>query len=318
LFLAAAGCGLERLSTSRPMMQRRLAYLSNNQPTEAGTSALMDAFRDAMMDFGYTDRQNLLIEERYASGDEQAAAFGEVIARIRPEVILVPSATVALAVTAISPTLPVVNAGQGDLVTSGLAESVARPGGTVTGISSSLPAGKALQLLQETVPSIRTVGVLVDATFVAPPREAYQQAAADLGLELLFLPISGPTDFESAIGVARHQSDALYVLAGPTAGTTSSQARLGELAIRARLPTMWQCAAGASHAGGLMSYGPNREAMYRRAAWYVDRLFRGANPAALPIEQPSVFDFTVNLSTARALGLDIPQTILAQATEVMQ
>ena len=237
-------CGLERLSVSRPMLQRRIAYLSNPLPSDAGRSVFMDVFREAMRDRGFAEGQNLVIEELYAGADVQASEFSALIERFQPEVIVVPAATVARPVRAITATIPVVSIGQGgDLVTSGLVESLARPGGNITGLSLPLLAGKPLQLLKETLPGLQRVALLFDATIVSLVRPPYKQAATDLGLEVQFQPVSGPAEMGSAVQAAvRERAGALYVLSGPVFGTISSQERIGELASRFRLPSMWQLA----------------------------------------------------------------------------
>jgi putative ABC transport system substrate-binding protein len=273
------------------MQQRRLAYYSNNLASDAEVSELLDVFRDAMLDRGYAEGQNLVIEERYASGDGQAAEFTESIERFKPEVIVVPAATVARAVHAITTIIPIVNIGQGnDLVTSGLAESLARPGGNVTGLSIPLLAGKPLELLKQTIPVLQRVAVLFDATIVSPAQALYESAAANLGVELRFLPVSGLADFEPVMqAVAHDRAGAVYILSGPVFGSASPQSRICDLALQLRLPSMWQFADAVAR-GGLMGYGPNRADMYQRSTGYVDKILRGANPADLPIEQPSLFD----------------------------
>jgi putative tryptophan/tyrosine transport system substrate-binding protein len=150
------------------MQQRRLAYLSNPVPSDPATSVLMEAFREGMRDRGYAEGQNLVIEQAYASGDEQIRDFTAIIGRFQPELIVVPSARVARAVRSITTTIPIVSIGQGDLVTSGLVETLARPGANVTGLSSPLLAGKPLELLQETVPGLRRVSLLFDASIGIP------------------------------------------------------------------------------------------------------------------------------------------------------
>jgi putative ABC transport system substrate-binding protein len=300
------------------MQQRRLAYYSNNLASDPDVSGLMDVFRDAMLDRGYAEGQNLVIEYRYASGDGQAAEFTESIERFKPEVIVVPAATVARAVHTITTIIPIVSIGQGDLVTSGLAESLARPGGNVTGLSIPLLAGKPLELLKQTIPALQRVAVLFDATIVTPAQTLYESAAADLGVELRFLPVSGLADFEPVLqAVAHDRAGAVYILSGPVFGAAGAQSRICDLALQLHLPSMWQLADAVTR-GGLMGYGPNRADMFRRSTSYVDKILRGANPADLPIEQPSLFDFAINTKTAQAIGISVPQSVLAQASEVLQ
>jgi putative ABC transport system substrate-binding protein len=180
-----------------------------------------------------------------------------------------------------------------------------------------LLAGKPLQLLKEALPGLQRVSLLFDATtaiFVQPP---YELAATDLGLELQYQPVAGLAEAESAVQAAvRDRAGALYVLTGPVF-TGSIQVRIVELALQLHLPSMWQLT-DAVPRGGLMGYGPNRADLFRRSTVYVDKILRGSNPADLPVEQPNLFDFVINLKTAQALGISVPQTVLAQASEVIQ
>lgn len=312
------GCGALPLSVKQLTRPHRIAYLSNPLPdANPSSDSLLTVFRQALTDLGYVDGQDMLIEERYASGDEQISAFTDELKGFQPEVIVVPAAIVALAVRNITSTIPIVSVGQGDLRERVLTESLARPTGNVTGLSTPVLAGKPLQLLKEAVPGLTRVLILYDAT-ISVVRDPYDEAARSLGLDLQFVASLGPSDFDAAFQTAvREHADGLFVTTGPVFSSLSTQTQISELAIKHRLPSMW----GASDAvarGGLLGYGANRADLFRRAATYLDRLLKGARPADLPIEQPTVFDLLVNVKTALALDLTIPQSVLAQATEVIQ
>jgi putative ABC transport system substrate-binding protein len=216
--------------------------------------------------------------------------------------------------------IPIVSAGIGtaalDLVDSGLAVSHARPGGTVTGLSTPSLAGKQLQLLQETVPTLSRVAVLLDPTLAEFVREPVEAAARTLGLQLQFAGADGLEDLERVLETAiREHADALLL---PAVGwINANETRIAELALQSRLPSMW-AGTDAVGRGGLMAYAPNPTAMFQRAAYFVDRILQGTSPTDLPIEEPREFDFVINLQTAQALGLTIPQHVLLQATEVIQ
>ena len=277
----------------------RIAYLSTSGLSE-GIAAAWSAFRDALRDLGYVEGENLLVEERHGLGDEFLSEPAAELIRLQTEVIVVPSVTVARAVQAVSSTIPIVSGGAGDLVAGGAAASLARPGGNVTGLSSPPLDGRQLQLLHETVPTLSRVAVLFDTTQPVFARARYAAAANDLHLEAVFVGASGANDLDAAFESAvRDHSDGLLATNSPL--VSANQSRIGELAIQHRLPTIFQQSEAADR-GGLMAYSPNRVDLYRRAAVYVDKLLRGAKPADLPIEQPTTFDFAINLRTARALG----------------
>ncbi len=314
-----AGCG--RLPWQAPPAAKvhRIAFLRGGEP-DAVNDASLSAFRQGMRELGYVEGQNLLIEERYGSGFDQLAEPVAELVRLQPEVILVGGVTSARVALAATTTIPIVSAGGGfsvlDLVASGLAASHARPGGTVTGLSTPSLVGKQLQLLQEAVPTLSRVAVLFEATQPDFQREPYEAAARTLGLRVQFMGAGGPEEMESVFEVAtREHADGLFVAGSPL--ITGNLPRIAELALQSRLPSMWQQSFAVSR-GGLMAYGPNRADLYRRAAYYVDRILKGTRPADLPVEEPMRFDFIVNLNTAEALGVTVPQHVLLQATEVIR
>ena len=312
-----AGCAAPFSAPPPAAKVHRIAYLSASPPNPA-SAVQMAAFRQSLRDLGYVEGQNLLIDERYAHGGDQLAEPAAELVRLQPEVILVAASGVAHAMQAATTTIPIVSAGAGpDLVAMGVVASLGRPGGNVTGLSTPLLAGKQLQLLQEVVPTLSRVAVLFDATIPADfEREPFEAAARGLGLQLQFVGAHGPQDLEPGFATAvRGRADGLFLSGSPV--IVGNQTRIGELAIQSRLPSMWQQSEAVGR-GGLMGYGSNRADLYRRAATYVDKILKGARPADLPVEQPTKFDFVINLKIAQALGLSVPQSLLQHATEVIQ
>ena len=313
-----AGC--ERLPGQAPPVPkvRRVAYQSG-APPNARTEANIAAFREGLHDLGYVEGHNLLILPSHANGDDQLAEPVAALVRLQPEVILAASSTVARALGAATTTIPIVNAGAGGLVATGVVASYARPGGNVTGLSTPPLTGKELQLFQEAVPTLSRVLVLFDPSFYPNwerERETMEEAARILGLRLQFVGARGVEDLDLALEAAvREHVDGLYMTLGPLIG--ANQARVAELALRRRLPSMWQQSEAVAR-GGLMSYGSSRPKLFRRAAYYVDRILQGTKPPDLPIEEPREFDFIINLKTAQTLGITFPNEIMLQVSEVIQ
>ena len=215
--------------------------------------------------------------------------------------------------------IPIVFSVAGDPVGSGLVESLARPGGNVTGLSVLSPdlAGKRLDLLRELVPGLHRVAVMgnVGNPVIVQELSEYQAAASVLGLRVITSEIRRVTDIAPAIDAFKGDADALYVCQDPL--TFSNWNRINTLTLGVRLPTM-QASRESIEAAGLISYGPNFPDLSRRAADYVDKILRGAKPAELPVEQPTKFDLVINLITAKALGLTVPPLLLARADEVIE
>jgi putative ABC transport system substrate-binding protein len=272
----------------------------------------MEVFRQSLRDLGYVEGQNLTIDERYTGGNDRLAAPAAELVRQQPDVIMVPSSTVARALQAESTTIPIVNLGNAG---SGASTNLARPEDNVTGLSTPFLGGKHLQLLKEAVPSLARVAVLHDKSSAVFDRQPYEMAARALDLEIQFAGVGTLEEVRAAFatGVGA-RDDGLIVTTGPALST--NQDTIGQLASQYGMPSIWVQNEAASR-GGLMAYGPNRVDLYRRAAVYVDKILKGAQPVDLPIEQPTKFDFVINLQTARALGLTIPPSVLAQATEVI-
>jgi putative ABC transport system substrate-binding protein len=317
-----AGCGwLPGLGQTTATRVHRIGSLSANPPSGVYTARVL-AFRQGMHDLGYVEGQNLIIEQRYADHRDQFAESAAELVRLQPEVILVAAATVAQALLAATSTrIPIVSAGVGtggsELVASGLAASHARPGGTVTGLSTPVLVGKQLQLLQDALPSLSRVAILDDPRLTQNfPHEPFEAAARTLGLQVQFVSAGGLEDLAGVLETAsREHADGL--LLPSVAWINVNETRIAELALQSRLASMW-AGTDAVGRGGLMAYAPNPTAMFRRAAYFVDRILQGTKPADLPIEEPREFDFIINLRTAQALGLTIPPHVLLQATEVIQ
>jgi putative ABC transport system substrate-binding protein len=296
----------------------RLGYLgSTTAPTPLGRE---DAYLQGLRDYGYVEGQNLIIERRYYEGrpDRLATLVAELVG-LPVDIIFAGGGTiVAIAASEATRTIPIVTA-TGDLVGTGLVESLPRPGGNVTGLTSMSAqlSGKRLELLKATVPSASHVAAIVAA--INPTArinlQETQLGATALGLAIHPLDVRDPSELEAAFEAARGLADAVLVLGGFS--FTFRNEQFAEFAARSGLPTMYQEREYVED-GGLMSYGPNYPAQYRRAAYFVDRILRGAQPADLPVEQPKTFDFVVNLKTAQALGLTFPEEIRLQVTEVIQ
>jgi putative ABC transport system substrate-binding protein len=280
----------------------------------------IEAFRQGLGEYGYVEGHHIAVEYRFANDDqEQLRGLVAEVVGLQPDVIVVQSTVGALAVQEATNTIPIV-ASSGDAVGTGLVASLARPGGNVTGVSSLAPSlsGKRLQLLADVVAGLSRVAVLWYAEGPAP-RRAYQEteaAAHVLGVELLSMPVRGAEEFESAFDAAlRERAEALLQIQGPV--VNSNPRRVVDFTTQHRLPAMSGNRAFVE-AGGLMAYSVEPLAQDRRLAYYVDRILKGTSPADLPVEQPTTFEFVINLRTAEALGLTIPQQVLLQTTETIQ
>jgi len=271
---------------------------------------------------GYVEGESILIEYRFTdSTPERAPAFAAELVGLNPDLIVANGGVPVAAAKAATTTIPIVGVPLGgDPVGTGLVATLARPGGNVTGLSTVAGGtiAKRLQLLREAVPSISRAAVLwnaINPVKAAEYKEA-QAVAESLGLELLSTEVRGPNDFEGAFqAITSSRVDALVVLSETL--TLAHSAWIAAFTVERRLSSIYETREFAD-AGGLMSYGLSLADLFRRAATYVDRILKGARPADLPVEQPTKFDFAVNLKTAQALGLTIPQGVLAQATEVIQ
>jgi putative ABC transport system substrate-binding protein len=278
-------------------------------------------FRQGLLDFGYTEGRNIVIEYRYADGrPERLPGLAAELVRLKMDIIAAETTPASLAVQHATTTIPIVMTLVADPVESGLISSLARPGGNITGLSLQLPdiAAKRLQLLRDVVPGVSRVGILWNsASPITPPQFRAAQAAAQiLGIQLESLGVRTPDDFGRAFQAAsRRGTGALLIL--DDFFLTRHLTQIAKLTIKARLPAM-AGVTGFAEAGVLVSYGPNFADITRRAVTYVDKILKGAKPGDLPIEQPTKFELVINLKTAKALSLTIPQSVLQRAEEVIQ
>jgi putative tryptophan/tyrosine transport system substrate-binding protein len=288
--------------------------------TAAAQSNWTAAFVQRLHELGWSEGHNLAIEYRWGEGrSERFAKLADELARLKVDVIVTHNTPPTLAAKQATSAIPIVFATAGDPVGTGIVASLARPGGNVTGLSSQSPdaAGKRLEILQEVVPGLRRLAVLTDVAnpFTEREKGEVQRAARILGVELAAIEIRRTEDIDSAFQGLQLHAQALYVPAVPL--FFANRARINSLALAARLPTM-HLVREYVEAGGLMSYGPNWPDMWRHAADLVDKILRGAKPADIPVQQPTKFDLVVNLTTAKALGLEIPDKLLALADEVIE
>ena len=277
------------------------------------------AFVQRMREHGWIEGRTVAIEYRWAEG--RSEGFAEIAAefvRLKVDVIVTASTPAVIALKQATSVIPIVFAAAGDPVGIGLVASLARPGGNVTGLSiqSADIASKRLDLLREALPNLRRLAVMATSSPIGVLEMGEVQAAArTLGLEVVPAEIRRAEDIAPAIEALKGRADALYVVTEPIVNT--NRVRLNTLALGARLPTM-EGTRDYAEAGGLMAYGVNFRLLWRRAADYVDKILRGAKPADLPVEQPTKFDLFVNLKTAKALGMTIPEAFLLRADELIE
>jgi putative ABC transport system substrate-binding protein len=285
----------------------------------ATESERIAAFVQRLHDLGWIEGRTTVIDYRWAEGrTERYAEIAAEFVRLKVDVIVTVGGAVAAAKQATA-TIPIVFAYAGDPVGSGMVASLAKPGANVTGLSvqSTDLAGKRLEILREIFPDVRRLAIIGNVEYAATVLEMgeAQVAARTLGLEVVKSEIRRAEDIAPAFEALKGAAEALYVC--PDATMNANHARVNTLALGARLPTMHGVREYVE-AGGLMSYGPSLPDLYRRAAEYVDKILRGAKPADLPVEQPTKFDLVINLVAARALGLEVPPTLLVRADEVIE
>jgi ABC-type uncharacterized transport system substrate-binding protein len=279
----------------------------------------VDAFVQRLAELGWIDGRTVALEYRWAEGrPERYAQIAAEFVRRKVDVIVTQGGAVAAAKKATS-VIPIVFTVAADPLGGGLVASLSRPGGNVTGLSLQFTdlAGKRLELLREAVPRLGRLAIMANAgNRVAMPEMAeVETSARRLGLEVATLPIRRAEDIAPAIAAIKGRADALYVCGDPL--TATNQGLIHTLALDAHLPTM-HANGDFVKSGGLMSYGPNFPHLFRRGADYVDKILRGANPADIPVEQPTKSDLVINIKTAKALGLTMPPTLMARANEVIE
>jgi putative ABC transport system substrate-binding protein len=300
----------------------RVGFLSQTiRPASLSDRDTYAAFLRAMRDLGYVEGKNLVIEWRFAGNKpDSLAALAAELVQLNVDVLVTAGILTSLSAQKATTTIPIVMVNVGDPVNMGLVKSLARPGGNITGLSSlnSDTGPKRLELLLEMVPKLTRVAVLVNPANPSNMKalESFQAAAQKRRVELLRAEARTPQEIDSAFSLIREQNaGALIVASEPLLTQQTSQ--IVQLAAKNRLPSV-SAIPGYAEDGGLMSYGVNSTDQYRRAATFVDKILKGAKPADLPIEQPTKFELVINMKTAKALGLTIPQSLLISADRVIE
>jgi putative ABC transport system substrate-binding protein len=280
----------------------------------------LEAFRQGLRELGYVEGQNIAIESRWTEGkDDRLPGLAADLVRSKVDVIVAETGAATRAAQQATRTIPIVMSTVNDPVGSGLVASLARPGGNVTGLTIMSPdlVGKQLELLKEVVPKVSRVALLRhpdNPASAAQLREA-QAAAQALGVRLQTLEARSPQEIDDAFAaMTRERAGALLII--PDTLFWSQRRQIVELAVKRRLPSM-RIGESYAEAGGLMSYGPSYLDLERRAATFVDKILKGANPADLPVELPTKFELVINLKTAKAIGLTIPQPLLQRADQII-
>ena len=288
--------------------------------TSSARSQWVAAFVQRLHELGWIEGRTVAIEYRWAEGrSERFAEIAAEFVRLKVDVIVTYATPPAIAAKKATAVIPIVSAVMGDPVGAGLVASLARPEGNVTGLSNQSAdlAGKRVELLREVVPGLRRLAVLANVSNPVSGVEMgeVQASAKALGLDVVTLEIRRAEDIAPAFETLKDRAQALYVAGDPLMIT--NRVRINTLALGARLAATYNQREYVE-AGGLMSYGPNFPDLFRRAGDYVDKILRGTKPAAIPVEQPTKFDLVINLTTAKALGLTVPDTLLARADEVIE
>jgi len=302
----------------QPVKIARIGFLGAASAT--GFAKQLDGFRLGLRDFGYTEGKNIVIEYRWAEGNyARLAELAAELVRSNVDVIVTHGTPGTRAAKGATTTMPIVMAVSGDAVVTGLVVSLPRPGGNVTGSTFFGPelSAKQIELLKEILPRITLVAALMnpDNPVIGPMLKAIEITTKSLRLGLQQFAVRGPNEFENAFSAMVQKS--IEAVAIQEDGMLNANVRTaGDLAIRKRLPLVGNTEV--PQAGGLLGYGVNFPEIFRRAAYFVDKILKGAKPADLPVEQPTVFDLVINMKTAKALGIQIPQSVLLRATEVIQ
>jgi ABC-type uncharacterized transport system substrate-binding protein len=294
----------------------RIGFLSTSQ-----SAVFLPVFRQALGELGYAEGKNLILEQRYAEDQpERLPALAAELVNLRVAVLVTFATGATLAAKAATTTTPIVMV-VGDPVVAGIVPSLGRPGGNITGLALDNVdlAEKRLQLLKEAVPRLARVAVLANQanpSFTALQLAPTRSAAERLGVAVQPVEVRGPSDLARAFtAMTRGHAGAVIILPDPMFGFHGK--RIAELAVQHRLPSSYDAKVFAED-GGLLAYGPRLDDFYRRAAVYVDKILKGAKPGDLPVEQPTKFELVINLKTAKALDLTIPQTLLLQADQVIE
>jgi len=303
----------------QPTKVHRIGLLGGGSAST--NAARIDAFRQGLRELGYLEGKNVAIEERWSEGKANLlpALVAELV-RLKVDVIVSAGPTVTRALKQANVSTPVVMGFDDDPVGSGFVSSLARPGGNITGLSSLSPglSAKQLELLKELIPRLSRVAVLGSLIHPGTTQslQEMETAARALGVQLQYLDVVDPKQIEMAFETARKErADAVLVLT--SIATNLRQRQIVDLAVKSRLPAIYFTKEWAE-AGGLLAYGANYADLFHRAATYVHKILKGAKPADLPVEQPTKFEFVINLKTAKKLGLTIPQSLLLRADHVIE
>jgi putative tryptophan/tyrosine transport system substrate-binding protein len=291
----------------------------NLGPASAWSSRVA-ALRAGLRDLGWVEGKNIVLEFRWADNVDQLPRFAAELVRMNVDVIFAPSSTMVEPAHQATKTIPIVFSNHADPIGTGHVASLPRPGGNITGLSELATElnAKALEMLKDAVPQATRIGVLWNPTTPSqvPGLQSVKAAGERLGLTLHMVPAATVEDFDGAfVSMARENVAAVFVVPAPI--QVMHRTRLAELALKHRLPTMFESKENVE-AGGLMSYGADRNDLSRRAALYIDKILKGAKPADLPVEQASKYQLVINLKTAKALGLELPPSLLARADEVIE
>jgi putative ABC transport system substrate-binding protein len=293
----------------------RIGVLASTQ------NSLLDSFYQGLRDHGYVEGKNILLERRFTGNDvSKALALAQELAALKVDVIFAPSSTFVEAARQATAQIPIVFSSHNDPVGSGHIASLARPGGNITGVSQMATElnAKQLELVRELLPRAARVAVLSNPTTPShvPALKEVEQAGRKLGFKLHMIEASSPEQLELAFDAAAKAGDqALLLLTSPL--SFSEHKRIATLALKHRLPAIFAQSQYVD-AGGLISYGPNLTENFHRAAAYVDRILKGANPATMAVEQPTKFELVINFKTAKAIGIKIPQSILVRTDKVIE
>jgi ABC-type uncharacterized transport system substrate-binding protein len=300
---------------AQPATVARIGYLSPR--SASADSPHIEAFRQGLRDLGYVDGQHAVIEARYADGrSERLSALAVELVRLNVDVIVAAPTPAVRAVQRATRTIPVVMAFSGDPVGEGIVDRLARPGGNITGLSATVVemAAKRMEFLKAIAPALSHVGYLADATTATQAVRETEAAGRTLGVRVSTMLVRNPAELDTVLATLKNAR-----VGGLVVSLTLQERwrQIADLALRNRLPTV----SGPREfveAGGLMAYGPQYSDLFRRAATYVDKILKGARPAELPVEQATKFELVISLKTARALGLAIPQSVLARADQVLE
>ena len=304
----------------QPAKVPKIGYLNAGSPST--NPARIEAFRQGLRELGYVERKNIVIEDRSGEGSvDRQRVFAAELVRLKVDVIVAGGTGDVLAAKEATAAIPIVMIQGGDAVGSGLVVSLARPGGNITGLATLRPelSGKRMELLKEIVPKLSRVAVFASSNSrdYAQVLKELELVAGSFKVKLQSLDIRNLKDTKTAIqAAAKERAEAVLVrLPGPI--LSPQRTEFVELAVKYRLPMIYE-RRGEVEGGGLMSYGVSTTEVYRRAAYYVDRILKGAKPADLPVEQPTKFEFVINLKAAKQIGLTIPPNVLVRADRVIK